>query len=279
MTNIAVYAGNQGANTINTGADYSPFIWKNCPIREIRDGTTLGWYIDSDFSDDAVVCATNQAETTFGNKYYVRTDDVATISIADAVGGAITLSAADDNEGCGIRSIARPFQIIRGNGSLWFEARIKSSTITDTKVGFFVGLAEAMTLSAILPIQASGVIADKNLVGFHRLEGDGDQLDAIYKSDGVTAVSNADVCPTALVADTYVKVGMYYNADSYVLTYYINGVSVATKTITAATAPTSTPDDFPVDVRMGLILATLNAAGSTPGTVTIEKWRCYQLGT
>jgi hypothetical protein len=270
MTNVAQYAGNQGANAANTDSRFSPFLWQNCPIREIRDGTIEGWIFEDDFLNPHPIAAGADA---LAGDYYGFASVGGLGALADEIAGALTLSSDGDDEGASIRTKGRPFQISRSHGNFWFEARVKSSTVADTKHGFLVGLSDALTLTATIPLTALGALGDENLVGFLRAEGDGDQLDCVYKADGVAAVTvQADAAPSALVADTYVKVGLFYNADTYVLTYYINGVAVGTKTI-----PSAAGTDFPNDVRLGLIFAVLNATATTPGSVTIDKWRAAQL--
>jgi hypothetical protein len=271
MTNIVTYAGNQGTNDVNDAdSKFSPFIWKDCPIREIEDGTIEGWYDKDDFMSFVPVSA--GAVASFGG-YYGFADTGGTVVVADEVGGAVTLSSDGDNEGASIARQVKPFQISRSHGKLWFEARVKTSTITDTKHGFFLGLIDTATLSATVPIAAAGTLADENFVGFHRLEGDGDQVDVVYKADGVTQVTvEADSLDVALVADTYTKLGFIYNPADYVLTFYQNGVKTTSYTVVAAEGT-----DFPNDVRMGFVLAVLNATGTTPGSTTIDKFRIYQL--
>mgnify|MGYP006052756233 FL=1 len=269
MTNVVMYSGNQGSNDVNDAdSRYSPFIWKDCPIRELKDGTVEGWIFEDDFCNPHPVAA--GAEGLAGD-YYGFADTGGTVALADEVGGAVTLSSDGDNEGASLRMKGRPFQISRSHGKLWFECRLKTSTITDTKHGFFVGLTDSLTLSATVPIAAAGTLADENFVGFHRLEGDGDKVDCVYKADGVTQVT-VEADAGTLVADTYIKLGMVYNPDTYVLTFYVNGVAVDTYTVVAAAGT-----DFPNDVRLGLVIAVLNATASTPGSTTIDKWRCAQL--
>ena len=271
MTNIVNYAGNQGTNDVNDAdSKFSPFIWKDCPLRELRDGTVEGWFDEDDFMSFVPVTAGSVA--SFGG-YHGFADTGGTVVVADEVGGAVTLSSDGDNEGASIARQIKAFQISRSHGKLWFEARVKSSTIADTKHGFFLGLIDTATLSATVPIAADGTLADENLVGFHRLEGDGDQVDAVYKANGVTQVTvQADALGTALVADTYKKLGMIYNPADYKLKFYENGVEIASYTVVAAAGT-----DFPNDVRMGLVFAVLNATASTPGSSTIDKFRIAQL--
>lgn len=190
----------------------------------------------------------------------------------DEEGGVIGLGSDGDNEGSSIGQAFFPFKIIQNAGELVFEARVKSSTIADTKHGIFVGLIESAALSATVPIAANGTLADQNLVGFHRLEGDGDKIDTVYKADGVTAVTvKADAI--TLVADTYVKLGMVFNrGGDNVLRFYKNGVELAdTKAI-----PSAAGTDFPNDVRLGWVIAALNATATTPGTASADWIRVAQ---
>ena len=271
MSNMQ-YVGNQGsANTINTGEGLSPFLWKNFPIEDVRNNRNLGFFRHVEFDEVPDVAAGSMAN--YGPlKGFASTGG----SAADAgiIGGAKVLSSDGDNEGASIQMGGTSIQIAQGKGRAVFEARIKTSTITDTKHGFIIGLAEALTLSATVPITALGAISDNNIVGFMRLEGDGDQLDTVYKCDGVAAVTvQADALTTALVADTWVKVGFEFNPNDNSLTFYVNGVALAT----TKTIPSAAGTDFPNDVLLAPVFAVLNATGTTPGNSTIDWWAYGQL--
>jgi hypothetical protein len=135
-------------------------------------------------------------------------------------------------------------------------------------------------LTATVPIAAAGTLSDNNFAGFHRLEGDGDQIDLVSKADGVTQVTvDDDALPTAdvLVADTYIKLGMVFDPldinGKNNLVFFANNLRLATDYTMASGSGT----DFPNDVGMGLAFAVLNATGTTPGTSTIDWWRAAQL--
>lgn len=227
-------------------------------------------HIFTDFDDIPNVAAGAQATIYGGWKGFADTGGLA--AVADVVGGALTLSSDGDNEGASIGTIHYPFQIIRDTyGDLFFEARVKTSTIADTKHGFLLGLIDASTLSATVPITAAGAVADENFVGFHRLEADGDYVNTVYKADGVTQVTVKEDAKV-LVADTWVKLGMRYDAKNYRLSFYADGVLLPDyKTI-----PSAAGTDFPNDVRLGLVFAVLNATASTPGDSSIDWIRCAQ---
>ncbi len=258
------------SSSANTDRGPSPAIWGSCPVEQLMAGTKDGYHFFDDFLGGPRVAA--GAEGAVGGDYRGFADTGGTVAVGDEVGGTLVLSSDGDNEGASFRLSNAPFQISRSHGKLWFEARIKSSTITDTKHGIFLGLLEDVALTATVPIAADGTLADKNFVGFHRLEGDGDAVDTVYKADGVTQVTVAADAVT-LVADTYVKLGMIYDPTNFKLTFYKNGVALAdTKTI-----PSAAGTDFPNDVRLGLVVAVLNATGTTPGNSEIDWWRCAQL--
>lgn len=264
---------------IDSDNGLSPSLWKDCPVDEINADNNIGYGVFDDFTKDGFRLTTPTTQADFG-PYKAFSDTGGALAEGDAKGGTIVLSSDGDNEGASIAMRQLPFQISADCKSLWMEARIKSSTITDTKHGFIIGLFESLTLSATVPIAAAGTLADQNFVGFHRLEGDGDQLDTVYKANGVTQVTvKADAVdglsgrPAALVADTYIKVGMKWDFATGILSFYINGkVLPDTKTV-----PSNTGTDFPADVRMGLLFAVLNATGTTPGNSTLDWWACYQL--
>ena len=254
----------------NTPIQPSPAIWANCPILEMALDPTVGFGIYEDFANFAnAASATAVAHLSKGWTGY--TDAGGTIVDAAIIGGGKTFASDGDDEGAAICASSQPFIITRYGGEFWFEACLQVSAIDNTKNGIFVGLMDSQTLSATVPIAAAGTLADANIVGFHRLEADGDKLDTVYKADGVTQVTvKADAI--TLVAATDVKVGMRFTPDDGYLRFYKDGVELADKKL----IPNSTGLDFPDDISMGPVFALLNATGSTPGSATLKWIRAYQ---
>lgn len=260
--------GSGAANTPDTEVGPSANLWGNCPCKpwNLID-PSLGYGFFDDFMDKAFTTPTTEAN--WGGRYKGFSSSGGVMGVGDAVGGVLRITEATDNEGVVFAQVMLPFQIDRGQGSLWFEARVKFSTIADTRNGVFIGLNEQQTYTVgSSPINTSGAITDDNVVGWHRLEGDGDQLDFIYKADGVTQVStNEDAVSAAvngtsaagLIADTYIKVGFFYNESDYVLTGFLNGIPMST----TKTIPAADGTDFPNDVRMGLCIAQMMAASNS----------------
>lgn len=248
-------------------------LWKDAPdIAYLMNQPTAGWYIWDDFCGFRTATNVGAAEAYWANGFTLFGDATADVSSeSDERGGVITIDTDADNESVAIGSMVTPFQIDQNLGDLWFEARIKTSTIADTKHGFFLGLADSTALANAVPLTTADALADLNLVGFWRREADGDYVDTVYKADGVTAVTvKADA--QVLVADTFIKLGMRYDAIGQVLKFYVNGTALAdSKDIPAADGT-----DFPNDVRLRFVFA-LQAAAASPGSASIDWVRCIQV--
>lgn len=269
--NVTQYKGTQNLGLSDTSRGFSPAIWSDCPWNEIACGYIDGIALFDDFLNGPRVAA--GAEAAYGS-YRGFADTGGLVQDGGEWGGTLDLSSDGDNEGASFRTSCNPFQIARAQGKFWFEARVKSSTITDTKHNLFVGLMADNALTATVPITAAGALADINIVGFHRTEAasGGALMSTTYKADGVTAVT-VQAGAVAVAADTYVKLGIVFDPRTNVVTFFRNGVKLSTTYTVVAAAGT----DFPNDVRLGLVIAVLNATGTTPGSSEIDWWRAAQL--
>lgn len=262
----------------DTNRNHSPTIWGDCPIAVLQEDPRKGIYFRDDFVRTALLATpTITTEAYYANGWKAFGSAGGTLVGAFIEGGmGLKADEATDNEGVGFSTLARPFKLSRSSGKFWWECRLKVSTVADTTFGVLAGLIDAHTLSATVPLTAAGALADENFVGFHRLEGDGDQLDTVYKADGVTAVTvKADALgdlptTTALAADTYVKLGMKYEPGygefgAYQLKFFVNGYELPNR----KQIPSTDGDDFPNDVQLGLVFAMLCAA-TAAATLTVD---------
>lgn len=269
---------------IDTTNRWSPSIWDDCPVIELKENPGRGVYLQYDFQKAPVlVTPTITTEAYYADGLKAFGSSGGTVLPGNILGGGgLVLTETDDNEAASIATINLPFKISTTSGKLWFEARLKTNTVTDTRHGFVVGLWAQQTLTAIVPIVAAGTLADNNFVGFHRLEGDGDQIDVVYKADGQTQVTlDADAISTtagvhtaagALVADTYIKLGFTFDPADNKVRFYINGVKLPdTYTVT-----TTAGNPFPNDVQLGLCFAML-CASADDAVVTIDHITAAQL--
>lgn len=269
--NSVLVAKNLSSDT-NRGP--SPGVWGDCPWNEIVEDPSKGVTFFDDF-----MSFPKTPPTTEGNwgQYAVFTSTGGAMTAGTGQGGEVVVSSDDDNEGVGIRTLATPFKIIRTARDFWFECRLKMSTVADTKFELFIGLMEDTALTATVPITATAAtLADKNLCGFYRTESDGDAIDTTYKADGVTAVT-VGTAATVPAANTYLKLGMKFKLDSDLGLYYLTFYRDNERLTNTKQIPSAAGTDFPNDVGMGLVFAVRNAAGSSPGTATLDWWKAAQL--
>lgn len=252
----------------NSGAGLSSF-WADCPLSAMLIDPAAGYSVQDNFAD--VGLSPTITTIISGQGRYLLFGGAGSTIIPDAaLGGGLMLTLTDDDQATSITTKQTPFQITSGAGSLWFEARVKTTTITTNQQAFFVGLMDATPQTAIVPLTAAGALADINLVGFHRPEANTTAFDTSYKANTVTAVEvNSDV--GTLVAGTYVKLGMKFDTTNNVLSFYIDGaLQAAGKTI-----PNATGTDFPADVLLAPVLAIL-AKTDDAETFTIDWYKCAQ---
>lgn len=261
-------------------------IWGKCPWNAIGERSVNGVRHWDDFSSFNITPATTEGNWTAQTGYAQFSGTGGTITApalsaatkAGVPASGITIGSDDDNEGVAARTVSVPYALNRANQRFWFEACFKKSSIANTILEFFIGLLENVALTATVPITTTaGLLSDNNLVGIHSTESAGSKASTKYKANGVTAVV-VGTDEITFVADTFTKVGMMYvpsgdKDGSYCLSFYQDGVRLASSKI----IPDSNGTDFPTDVAMGPVFATRNAAGTSPGTVTLKWWKYAQL--
>lgn len=168
------------------------------------------------------------------------------------------------------------------NNDLAFECRLSVSAITAAKWSYGIGLGEAnMIVTDGLFVDTTGVLADKNFVGFNHLSAEGAAIDAAYKADGQTYQDGAtktklNALHTA-VAATYVKLGMRYRSSPKSLEFYVNGrlagAASAPARLTASELDAAT---FPDDAFLAPIIGIKDIAGNAALTINVDWVACAQ---
>ncbi len=157
---------------------------------------------------------------------------------------------------------ASAIDALSATNRVWFETRIKTSTITTEDVGFYVGLAQVTRLVTLGLIATGGAAAAAI-----------DQIGWIYKTAATTGVTSTHGNGTAttlvasagtIAADTYIKLGFYWNGTT--ATWYFNGTADST-TITSSTS------QFPAGAALAFYMGA--QCGSTAGDsiVTVDWCR------
>ena len=276
MTNPAIQYGSQIA--ADTGSGPSPSIWGNCPILEILTqtaGGVSGKYFYDDFTNlGTITSPTTQAQLAEGSGLFGFGSSGSSIT-KGTDDELILTSAATDNLGGSISMEQDPYVISNVSGELWFEARIRTSTVTTLERPFIIGLIAKVTPAITDPLIAAGggLISTADFVGFQRVEADTTTYDTTHQAGGATQVIH-DNGVGALEADTYVKLGMHFNinGDSKVH-FYTNGVEHPT----AHTVVDALGTSFPSDIGLRLIYAYINGAGAAAATSSMDWWRVAQV--
>lgn len=179
------------------------------------------------------------------------------------------------------RGIGAPFKLT--GKDLVFEARLAVSAITAAKWSWAVGLGEvSMGATDGLFVDTTGVLADKNFVGFNKLAAEAGAVDGAYKADGQTYQNGATKTKldtvTTMVADTYVKLGFRFRAMPKTLEFYVNGNLAGTSSAPARL--TSSEIDavtFPDDVLMTPIFGIKDIAGDAAVNMKVDWVACAQM--
>jgi len=280
------------SDQVGRGLTYN--LWKNFPLHEavlFRDlNVGYGIYPDLVNFDSAVDAAA--ATVRYANGARISVDTSCTIAQLTGAqgghGGGIRLSTTTtDNVEAWIQwggASGSPFRISNTAGAakdLVFEFAFRTSTVTDSKAGFFIGLMEE-GCAAENTITDAGALADKDYFGIHRLEGDGDAIDIVYKKAGQTAVVHKADWQT-IAANTWYHVGFRYDAKSRSITPWFGTGNRSTTPMAAdltnrlvATDISSATDIFPNGEGLAPIIGIKNATNET-ATLDVRLLCCGQV--
>jgi len=263
--------GRRSAKVGDAGTGLSTF-WEDCPMSAIRNDPGVGYMMEDDFVDLGLSGTITSIISSAGVGRYLVFGDTSSSIVPDAaLGGGIILNTTDTDKAASITTKQLPFQIEATKGTLWFEARVKFSTIVTNEQGWFVGLMDSTAQDSTHPLSATSTLADMNMVGFHKPEANTTTFNGSFNIDnpGIEVVNNG---VGALEEGVYVKLGMKFDTSNNVLSWYIDGVvQAAYEPITAAAG-----NPFPDDVLLAPVIA-LMAAVDTNETVTMDWWKCAQL--
>lgn len=251
-------------------------LWKGCPFRDIEDWFVGKMIVNDDFHNLPDLSA-DANDDLYGS--YIDTGDTIKMSATQPNGVVEFITDTSDNDECWLQAggNAGATAVISNTAGaafpLWYETRVNVSAITDSLHNFFAGLMQEGRANADT-ITDAGAIGDFDCIGFRALEADGDEVNFVYQKETQTLQQKIDALHT-LVADTFVKLGFFYNPfakNNEQIAVFVNGVkqsTFVTKTnIDAAT--------FPEGEEMAPIMGAKN--GTTTGiTFRCDWWKCYQL--
>lgn len=249
----------------------SPAIWQDCPWFELEKGNKEGYAYFDDLVGNYVQAANVAASaSTLADPWAAFTNATAGATVAvvvsptDAI-GAMKLNSTTAQEGvhAGLHAGKNLTALIDPPSStnrIWFEGRIKSSSITTTENCLFFGLMEVGRLLTLGTIATGGgAVAAVDHIGF--LKATVTAPTAIQTSIGDGTSTIIDAAAATLVANTYVKLGFYWNG--VIGTFYVNGVANATTIL-------STTTGFPLTENLCLMTGLMAGAAGTAQSSTLD---------
>ena len=274
----------QYGKSLNADTDRapSPALWGNCPILEFQLKGT-GFFFHDDFQGD-VSDVTNYASGTARGPYItyqdtgVLIDKLAVPTTADSglVTGELEISVNDSandqghigGPGGGEGGCVEISDTAGSQKEMWFEARFRSTDVTDGGLAFFLGLGDEAIIADQALTDADGHPASStdSYVGFHVDDANGDSVDTIHSTNAAHTVAGA--AADVLVVNTYTKYGLYF--DGTTVYWYINGVKVAP---IAGVLPGATNFPDAIEMTMCLLTKTGNAAEAK---CQLDWWRVAQ---
>jgi len=281
-----LFTGHRGQNT----SGLSPRLWAKVYSSVMApDGGDRLVFVSDDFN--AVVAGNSSTEIYSDVNYtgYIDTSNTIT-GLADEVGGVIALTTdATDNDEVWIQSgddtsVLGAISDTAGSDFLTvFECRVKVSSIADDVVSAFCGLAEEALAAADTKANDTGILADKDYIGFDCVHTNGGTagtnaaVNFVYRLSGQTAVEKIAGVHT-WVADDFVKLGFIYDpsADtSKRIKVFVNNTEQSTY-VTGTNIATATGSAFPDGEELQALFGHKNGSAAA-GELAIDWWAFAQV--
>lgn len=179
-----------------------------------------------DFSEVSTSGMSSTTSRDVGSGYLLETSGAGVFPSASADGGVIEFKAltASANKyaflspAVGIGKLCSITDTSGSNYKTWFETRVKFSSVTVAHRGFIgLALVGALLSDSTLLGPSGGGLERHDFVGFQILQDDPNTLECVF-SNVTASASPAEVvwndATAALAADTWYKLGMYYDGTA-----------------------------------------------------------------
>ena len=267
------------------GRGLSPRLWDKAYGQGLSpDGLANAYCVGDDFLNfGAIAPAISGTTAGVQNGYGYYVDTATTTSsiqqLATAVGGVLrfTLGATDNHEawltsGGNTGVLGVMSDTAGADKRLIFETRVRLGQIVTA--GMFIGLAEEGCAAADT-MSDTGVLADKDLFGFHVNESAASTLSFVYKKAGQT-MQTPIASLTTMVADTWYKLGFIFDPlgrPSERIKIYVDNEENATRIAASSVALATFPDAEELAFLAGIKTATAGAK-----TMDLDWWNFWQAG-
>jgi len=216
----------------------SPAVWADCPNTLLID-KALGYYIKADGAGDVNTLPGLPEDSDAGSYTY---DD----GTVDNRAVIADVGAATDNNALAIHS--QPLaKLAKSSGTkLWAETDVAFDALADEAFFFGFGDKSALVRDVVADDPSNSAqagVIDQSLVGFVTTQASSKiaTVDAVYQKAGdggattvLADVTNASAIASSdrsnLVAQTFVRLGVYYDGRSKVK-FFVNGIKVAEKEV------------------------------------------------
>lgn len=283
----------RGAFRANQGF-LSPEIWHQALGNSLpADGNMGGIYAGDDFVNFHALAPAISGTTTLPSTtvpaplgYGIYLDTATSACAITSKSGAMntcrmSVGATDNHEawmtsGGNIGALGR-FSCTAGQERFAaFEVIFSVPQIGANNGCIFLGMAEPGLAAANTKVDDTGVMVDKDFIGFNTVQATPDQLDIIFKEEGSTqqtVLANA----LTMAVDTLYNAGFVYNPKwppSKRFRFYINNTELDYYISDAQMAAST----FPNAVMMAF-LAGLKTGSATAAHLDIKRWRFFQQET
>lgn len=271
------------------GRGLSPRLWTKASGQMLSpDGGSNAVFMGDDFLNfsgfspaiagtTALPSATVPAPNGYGLYLDTATSACSIANVPAEVGGVVQLATgATDNHEAWLASGGNTgtLGVVSDTAAdaklLIFEARVRFTQVSDNGGAIFVGLAEPGTAAANAKVDDTGVMVDKDFIGFNTVHANGDLLSINYKKAGQT--QQAVGSGTAIVAARWYKLGFIYDpTDAVKIKFFVDNIEQAVglnaSNIAAATFPDGERLAFLAGVKTGAAAAV---------SLDIDWWAFYQ---
>lgn len=271
--------GHRGQNT----SGLSPRLWAKVYGSVMApDGGERLVFVGDDFTAYKSTNTHTEGVGAVGYTSYIDTGGTLT-QLADESGGvlALTTDGTDEDEiwvssGDGTGGLGYISDTAGADFLTVFEARYKLSSITNSVMSSFVGLASPGLAAADTKVDATGALkATGAFIGFDVLL-DGDSIQFVYQKASQTVVTKISAVHVP-VADDFVKLGFVYDPEAPAdkrIKVFVNNTEQST--YVSASDIASTTAYFP-DAAMLTFLAGFKNTTAAAGELAVDWWAFAQI--
>lgn len=247
----------------------SKALWKKCPYFELSHGLRDGFTFFDNFLGNFIQAANvANTATTVPQPWAAFTgataDTIAVdVSPTDAVGAAkLIATTAQESAQLALYSgglLAAPIPALSATNRVWWEARVKTDSITTQNNGFYAGLnliGKVVTLGTLATL--GDAVSAWDHIGFMKQAVTAPSKIQTVMGNGTSTIVNATA--GTLVANTYVNLGFSWDGPGNIGRWFINGAADSTSVNISST-------QFPAGSNLCLQFG--NQAGTTGTAFTL----------